>query len=237
MSPLKRADWPDVVIFDCDGVLVDSETIALGVTRRALGEAGLRLTDAETRDRFLGLRLDSLVRKAEAELGSALPSEFTDELSRDILAEFARELRGVAGVRQAVAGLAARVCVASSSAPDRLRFALRVAGYERLFAPNIFSAASVARGKPHPDLFLYAASAMHASPDCCLVIEDSVPGVQAAVAAGMTAFGFVGGSHFSDLSQTEAIKAADAALVFDEMSTLPGLVERFARERRVASAG
>ena len=114
-------------------------------------------------------------------------------------ATFARELKGVEGVRQAVGGLSARVCVASSSAPERLRFALRVTGYETLFAPNIFSAAEVAQGKPSPDLFLFAARAMGATPRDCLVIEDSVAGVAAARAAGMTVFGFVGGSHFSRL--------------------------------------
>ena len=97
--------WPEVVIFDCDGVLVDSEVIALAVTRRRLGEAGLQLSDAETRDRFLGLRLNSVVRRVEAELGAPLPKEFPDDLSREILATFARELKGIEGVRQAVGGL------------------------------------------------------------------------------------------------------------------------------------
>ena len=108
--------------------------------------------------------------------GAPLPEEFPDDLSREILTAFARELKGVEGVRQAVEGLRARVCVASSSAPERLRLALRVAGYETLFAPNIFSAAEVAQGKPSPDLFLHAARAMGAAPKDCLVIEDSVAG-------------------------------------------------------------
>ena len=216
--------WPEVVIFDCDGVLVDSEVIALAVTRRMLGEAGLRLTDEETRERFLGLRLDSIVRSIEAELGAPLPKEFPDALSREILETFARELKGVEGVRQAVEGLRARVCVASSSAPERLRFALRVTGYETLFAPNIFSAAEVAQGKPSPDLFLFAARAMGAAPRDCLVIEDSVAGVAAARAAGMTVFGFVGGSHFSRHDAGADLSAAGAELIFEDMARLPSLV-------------
>ena len=100
-------------------------------------------------------------------------------------------------MRQAVEGLRARVCVASSSAHERLRLSLRVAGYEAMFAPNIFSAADVAQGKPSPDLFLFAARAMGVKPKDCLVIEDSVAGVVAARAAGMAVFGFVGASHFS----------------------------------------
>jgi D-ribulokinase len=220
----RKARWPEVVIFDCDGVLVDSEVIALAVTRRRLGEAGLRLTDEETRERFLGLRLDSVMRRVETELGAPLPKEFPDDLSREILATFARELKGVEGVRQAVGGLRARVCVASSSAPERLSFALRVTGYETLFAPNIFSAAEVTQGKPSPDLFLFAARAMGAEPRDCLVIEDSVAGVAAARAAGMTVFGFVGGSHFSRLDEGADLTAAGAELIFDDMARLPDLV-------------
>ena len=220
----QKARWPDVVIFDCDGVLVDSEVLALAVTRRLLGEAGFRLTDEETRERFLGLRLDSVVRSVESELGAPLPKEFPAELSREILATFARELKGIEGVRQAVGGLQARVCVASSSAPDRLRFALRVTGYETLFAPNIFSAAEVAQGKPSPDLFLFAARTMGAVPEDCLVIEDSVAGVAAARTAGMRVFGFVGASHFSRLDGGADLTAAGAELIFDDMARLPDIV-------------
>ena len=230
----RMARWPEVVIFDCDGVLVDSEVIALAVTRRLLGEAGLRLTDEETRERFLGMRQDSVLERIEAELGAPLPKEFADDLSREILATFARELKGVEGVRQAVGGLRSRVCVASSSAPERLRFALRVTGYEALFAPNIFSAAEVAQGKPSPDLFLFAARAMGAAPSDCLVIEDSISGVAAARAAGMTVFGFVGGSHFSRLDEGADLTAAGAELIFEDMARLRDIVG--ARSAPVGSA-
>ena len=221
---MRAARWPEVVIFDCDGVLVDSELIALGVTRRMLGEAGLALSDEETRERFLGMRQDGVLKRMEQERGAPLPEDFSAALGREILATFARELKGVEGVRQAVAGLPARVCVASSSAPQRLRFALRVAGYESLFAPNIFSSAEVERGKPHPDLFLFAARAMRAAPQDCLVIEDSVAGVAAARAAGMTVFGFVGASHFSEPAQGAELTGAGAARIFDDMARLPELV-------------
>jgi FGGY-family pentulose kinase/HAD superfamily hydrolase (TIGR01509 family) len=230
-----KSRWPELVIFDCDGVLIDSEVIALGVTRRRLSEAGLRLTDEETRERFLGLRLDSVMRRIETELGAPLPEEFAGDLSREILSAFARELKGVEGVRQAVGELRARVCVASSSAPERLRFALRVTGYEALFAPNIFSAAEVAEGKPSPDLFLHAARAMGAAPKDCLVIEDSVAGVAAARAAGMTVFGFVGASHFSPLDEGADLTAVGAELIFDDMARLPDLVA--ARAARADAQG
>ncbi len=233
----RKSRWPELVIFDCDGVLVDSEVIALRVTRRRLAEAGLRLTDEETRERFLGMRLDSVLRIAEAELGAPLPKEFPDDLSREILTAFAHELKGVERVRQAVKGLRARVCVASSSAPERLRLALRVAGYENLFAPNIFSAAEVAEGKPSPDLFLFAARAMGAAPKDCLVIEDSVAGVAAARAAGMMAFGFVGASHFSRADEGADLTAAGAEVIFDDMARLPDLVAARAARPDLTGAG
>ncbi len=218
------ASWPELVIFDCDGVLVDSELIALAVTRRRLDAAGLRMSDEETRKRFLGQRLDSVIERIERELGTLLPEEFPDELSREILSTFARDLKGVEGVRQAVEGLRTRVCVASSSAPERVRHSLRLVGYENLFAPHIFSATEVAEGKPSPDLFLHAARAMGAAPKDCLVIEDSVAGVAAGRAAGMTVFGFVGASHFSPLDKGAHLTAAGAELLFDDMARLPDLV-------------
>ncbi|HXE24209.1 MAG TPA: HAD-IA family hydrolase, partial [Roseiarcus sp.] len=227
-----KSRWPQVVIFDCDGVLVDSEPIALAVIRRRLGEAGLSLTDEETRARFLGRRFDAVTRWAESESGAPLPQAFADDVSREILARFARELKGVEGVRQAVGALRARVCVASSSAPERLSLALQATGYEALFAPNIFSGAEVAHGKPNPDLFLFAARAMGAEPRDCLVIEDSVAGVAAARAADMTVFGFVGASHFSRAQEGADsgadlgadLTAAGAELLFDDMARLPDLI-------------
>jgi D-ribulokinase len=231
----RESSWPELVIFDCDGVLVDSELIALGVTRRRLDAAGLRMTDEETRRRFLGQRLDSVIGRIESERGTLLPREFPDDLSREILSAFARELKGVEGVRQAVEGLRARLCVASSSAPGRVRHSLRLAGYETMFAPNIFSATEVAEGKPSPDLFLHAARVMGAAPKDCLVIEDSVAGVVAARAAGMTVFGFIGASHFSPLDEGAHLTAAGAELLFADMARLPDLVAT--RAARADAAG
>ena len=223
--------WPEVVIFDCDGVLVDSELIALSQTRRALGQAGLRLSDAQTLERYLGRRLDSVIQLAQVELGSALPPDFPEELTRDIVARFERELKGIEGVRQAVAGLPGRVCVASSSAPERIRQSLILAGYDGLFAPNIFSAAMVAEGKPQPDLFLYAARQMGVDARQCLVIEDSVAGLQAAGGAGMESFAFVGGSHCQPPFDLQPLLAAGAILTFDDMAQLPALIAQRQRQR------
>jgi D-ribulokinase len=233
----RESRWPELVIFDCDGVLVDSEVIALGVMRRRLSEAGVRLTDQETRERFLGRRLDSSLHRVEIELGGPLPENFRDEFSREILFAFGRELKGVEGVRQAIEGLRARVCVASSSGHERLRLSLRVAGYETMFAPNIFSAADVAEGKPSPDLFLHAGRVMGAAPKDCLVIEDSVAGVAAARAAGMTVFGFVGASHFSPLDDGADLTAAGAELLFGDMAQLPDLVAARVARANAQGAG
>jgi D-ribulokinase len=233
----RKSRWPELVIFDCDGVLVDSEVIALDVMRRRLSDAGLRLTDQETRERFLGRRLDSAMLRIEAELGAPLPEAFPVDFSREILLAFERELKGVEGVRQAVHGLSARVCVASSSGHDRLRHSLRLAGYETMFAPNIFSAADVAEGKPSPDLFLHAARAMKVAPKDCLVIEDSVAGVAAGRAAGMIVFGFIGASHFLPPEEGADLTAAGAELLFDDMVRLPDLVAARAARADAQDAG
>jgi HAD superfamily hydrolase (TIGR01509 family) len=227
--------WPEIVIFDCDGVLVDSEPIALARTRAVLGRHGLELSDSETRDRFLGLSAQSMQGIAERDLGAALPADFQRELAREILADFERELKGVDGIREALAELGARVCVASSSSIERIRASLRIVGYSGLFEPNVFSAAEVARGKPDPDLFLHAADRMGAQPGDCLVIEDSLPGVAAAARAGMAVFGFTGGAHISGPEHGERLRAAGATLTFDDMRELPRLI-RIQRARRRTGA-
>ena len=226
--------WPQVIIFDCDGVIVDSETIALDRTRAVLRRHGLDLSAENARQRFLGVSAKSIQRMAEDDLGAALPDGFLDELTDEILVGFEHELKAMDGVREALAELkGGKVCVASSSSFQRIRTALRIVGFTRLFEPNVFSAAEVAHGKPAPDLFLHAARRMGAEPAECLVIEDSEPGVIAAARAGMTVFGFLGGGHIVGKSHGERLKAAGAALVFDDMRELPQRI-RAQRERRAA---
>ena len=229
------AAWPEAVIFDCDGVLVDSEPIALARTREALAGLGLRLGEAEARDLFLGVSAQSMQRIAERALGAPLPERFQADLAAAILADFEKELRGVDGIREALAELGAPIGVASSAALDRTRAALRIVGYAGLFEPNVFSAAEVARGKPAPDLFLHAAARLGATAAACLVIEDSEPGVVAARRAGMTAFGFVGAAHSAGEAYGQRLRAAGAAVVFDDMRALPRLIGE-ERQRRRAEA-
>ena len=225
---LSSPRWPALVIFDCDGVLVDSEPISLALVREHLARHGFAVSQDEGRDLFLGISAASARKIAEARLGGPLPDDFETELSRATLARFEGELRGVPHLREAVAGLARPVCVASSGSPERIRASLRIVGYADLFA-NLFSAREVAQGKPAPDLFLHAAAQMGFAPSDCLVVEDSVAGVTAARAAGMTAFGFVGGAHLAQSDYAARLRAAGAALTFADMRELPALVTGFKR--------
>src|SRR5215218_7233747 len=187
-----------LVVFDCDGVLVDSEMIACAVEARALTAAGYPITAAEVAHRYAGVPDVDMRRAIEEESGRTLPGDHAARCAAEVEDVFRRELRtvqGIAAVVDAVKASGRPVCIASSSAPERLRLALGLTGLWERFAPHVFSAKMVARGKPAPDLFLLAARTMQVEPAACLVVEDSAPGIRAARAAGMTAIGFTGGSH------------------------------------------
>jgi HAD superfamily hydrolase (TIGR01509 family) len=217
--------WPQLVIFDCDGVLVDSETIALRCARKAFGELGVQLSDERTRDLFLGFSQPAMRATALTVLGVDLPEGFENSLTLRTLAAFERELKPFEGLREALSALGAPVCVASSSPPERIRASLRIVGYADLFGERVYSAKEVPQGKPAPDLFLHAARSLGAPPRGCLVIEDSAPGVVAARRAGMTAFGFTGGAHAQGREYHERLAEAGAVAIFDDMRELPDLIE------------
>ena len=221
MSP---AHWPSVLIFDCDGVLVDSELVSLSETRHAFQEEGYVLSLEEVRERFLGLSGQTMLERAQREMGRQLPDGFHARLTQAIILRYESELEGIAGIRDALREIGARVCVASSSPPDRILRSLEIVGYSDLFEPHLFSASAVEHGKPWPDLFLHAAREMGAVPAECLVIEDSVPGVLAAGRAGIPVYGFTGGSHLKGTSQARHLREAGAMLVFEDMRQLPGLI-------------
>jgi D-ribulokinase len=233
-----RADsanaWPKLVIFDCDGVLVDSEPISLALTRAFLGRLGLVLSDDEGRDLFLGISSSSARRIAETRLGAKLPETYEAEIGREILAAFERDLRGVPFVREAVGSLGCPACVASSSSPERIQASLRIVGYSDLFGPRVFSAHEVANGKPAPDLLLLAAETLGVSPVDCLVVEDSVAGVTAANCAGMRVFGFTGGTHISGDGYARRLMGAGASLIFEDMRDLPRLVQEMTTAGRAS---
>jgi beta-phosphoglucomutase-like phosphatase (HAD superfamily) len=215
----------DLIIFDCDGVLVDSEVISCRAHAETLTRHGYPITPEEVLARFLGVSDREARQAIEAELGRALPGDFESQVKQATLQFYGGDLRAIAYVGEAMAAIGLPQCVASSGTPEKIRHGLTCAGLHDLLAPHIFSATQVARGKPAPDLFLFAAEQMGAAPGRCLVIEDSIPGVTAAVAAGMTVLGFHGGSHCRP-GYGDTLRAAGAVATFDDMRELPGLIGR-----------
>ena len=215
----------DLVIFDCDGVLVDSEVISCRAHAATLTRHGYPITDEQVLQRFLGVSDREARLIIETEMGRKLPDDFDAQVKEATLKFYAGDLKAIAHVADAIAAIDLPKCVASSGTPEKIRHGLDCAGLYEQLAPHIFSAAQVTRGKPAPDLFLFAAEQMRAQPARCLVIEDSVPGVTGAVAAGMTVLGFHGGSH-CQAGHADKLAKAGAALVFDDMRQLPDLVRR-----------
>ncbi len=200
----------ELLIFDCDGVLVDSELMSCRAHADTLTRHGYPITPDQVLDRFLGVSDREARLKVEAELGRRLPDDFELQVKQATLQFYAGDLRGISHVGEAIAAIGLPACVASSGTPEKIRHGLTCAGLFDLLTPNIFSAVQVRRGKPAPDLFLFAAEKMRASPDRCVVIEDSVPGITGARAAGMTVFGFHGGSHCRP-GHAETLRAAGAS--------------------------
>ena len=203
----------DLIIFDCDGVLVDSEIVSFEAEAEMFAEIGIGLTAHDLLTRFLGTSSASMFAIIERENGIKLPPDFAEQAARRTLAAFDRELQPIPGIAELLANLPDRKCVASSSEPPRIRHSLSLAGILHHFEPHIFSATQVKRGKPAPDLFLLAAESMGAVPARCLVIEDSEAGVTAARAAGMAVIGFTGGSHCLD-GHAEKLRQSGAGEVF-----------------------
>ncbi|MEH2472429.1 HAD superfamily hydrolase (TIGR01509 family) [Nitrobacteraceae bacterium AZCC 2161] len=224
----------DLVIFDCDGVLVDSEALACVVHADVLTQHGYAITAEQVHDRFLGRSAREARFEVETELGRALPDAYTAQLKATIDRVFGESLQPVPHIAETLARLSQRICVASSGTPTRIRSSLGTTGLLDRFAPHLFSAMQVDRGKPAPDLFLFAAAEMGVPPARCVVIEDSIPGVTAARAAGMAVLGFHGGSHCRPAT-AEALRVAGANVIFDDMRQLPGLIGQIARHPGAAS--
>jgi HAD superfamily hydrolase (TIGR01509 family) len=189
---------PQLVIFDCDGVLVDSEPTSNGVLAQMLSEQGLPTTLEQARGEYQGLLLSEVLERAEFRLGRSLPEGWLGAYEREREAAFRRELKAVPGAAAAVEAVRAAgvgVCVASQGKLSKTRLSLELTGMRALFADDwLFSAESVPRGKPHPDLFLHAASSMQADSEGCVVVEDTPLGVVAGVAAGMRVLGYAADS-------------------------------------------
>ena len=207
-----------LVIFDCDGVLVDTERIAVKIDVVVLGKLGWTMTEAEVIERFMGRSDEEMTREIEAHLGRRLPASWEEPFRHLYREAFAAELTPVPGIVEALDAIAIPTCVASSGTHEKIRYTLGLTGLYERFAGRIFSVSEVARGKPAPDLFLHAAQRLGVPPAGCAVVEDSPYGIEAARAAGMRAFGYAGG-----LAPRRALEGHET-IVFDDMRELPRLI-------------
>ena len=212
------------IIFDCDGVLVDSELISSRELAAFLSDLGRPTSAEECRENFTGLSLKSVSDQVRDDWGVRLPDDFITALRIRDQAAFDRDLKAIPGVHKVLDMLdqrGLRYCVASSGSPEKIQHSLMLTNLTERFGDHVFSASNVANGKPAPDLFLWAAQTMDVVPADCVVIEDSPAGVQAAKAAGMRVLGFTGGAHCGE-GYGQKLKDADA--IFDDMAALGALL-------------
>lgn len=186
-----------LVIFDCDGVLIDSELISARMLVAELAQLGVTIDLDYVARHFLGRSYPVVMQQIRRDFHLDLPPDFEARYRERLLASFEAELRIMPGVLDVIGGLAVPMCVATSSSPQRAEMSLGIVGLGHLVGPHLFTATMVERGKPAPDLFLHAARAMGVQPCDCLVIEDSLNGLRAARAAGMQVWHFTGGSHLA----------------------------------------
>jgi HAD superfamily hydrolase (TIGR01509 family) len=207
----------DLIIFDCDGVLVDSEVLSCRCLADVLARYGIELDVVDAMELFLGRNTGAVLEHYHAQ-GRTLPETFIADLRARVREAFRSSLQPIAGIASLLQSLRVPFCLASSSDIERVSLSLTLTGLAAHFGDRLYTSQMVARGKPAPDLFLYAASKMQAAPSRTLVIEDSVSGVAAARAAGMKVWGFVGGSHYESRDGCAMLRGAGADRVFDRMT-------------------
>lgn len=220
----QAIDDVDLIIFDCDGVVADSEPLATRALQEALRRRGLELSLDEIIERFLGRSSDTLIRVLQTDFGIDFGTEDFDAMRANLFALFERDLKPVAGVKSLLQRLTVPYCLASSSQPDRIETTLRAIGCAAFFTGRIFSAAFVRNGKPAPDLFLHAAAALGTAPERCLVIEDSPAGIEAAKRANMRVIAFLGGGHASNEGHRRAVAEQAPHYTADDMSEVESLL-------------
>ncbi|MBB3965452.1 MULTISPECIES: HAD family hydrolase [Rhizobium] len=225
----------DLILFDCDGVLVDSEIIAADVESRLLTEAGYPISIEEMGERFAGMTWQNILLQIEREASIPLSASLLDKSEKLLDMRLASEVQAIAGVEAVLKRIDLKRCICSNSSSARLAMMLSKVGLSQFFAPNIFSAKDLGadRVKPKPDIFLHGATQMGASPSRCVVVEDSVHGVHAARAAGMRVIGFTGASHTYP-SHADRLTDAGAETVISRMVDLPGVVAALAEWEGVA---
>lgn len=204
-----------MVIFDCNGVLVDSEAIASAVLAEAFASVGVTVTPTVLARRFHGRRQADIFDAVESATGKKLPAEFATKVTAETLRRVRAELRPIPHAARALTWVRGPKAVASSSPFERIRASLEVAGLLNFFSQRLFSASAVTKGKPAPDLFLHAAERLQVNPADCIVVEDSAAGVTAAAAAGMTPIGFVGGSDTAGRLAPDLAAAGARAVIAD----------------------
>jgi HAD superfamily hydrolase (TIGR01509 family) len=215
-----------LIIFDFDGVLADSELLANAVLAEAISELGVPTSTEDSLLRYMGKRFPDVIAAVEHAVGRPLPPDFPTTFQHRTLARFKKDLRLVAGARAYIDAFPdIPRCIASSSSPDRLAFCLELLDLTPAFGGNVFSASQVARGKPHPDIFLHAAEQMRTPAEEALVIEDSIGGVQAAVAAGMTVIGLLAASHIRD-GHAARLRAAGARYIATTFAQAEAITRR-----------
>lgn len=217
-----------LVIFDCDGVLIDSEVISARMLVQSLSDLGVQIDLPYVAQHFLGRSYPTVMTQIRREFGLDLPEDFEDHYRTQLLAAFDRDLAIMPGVRRVIERLGVPYCVATSSSPRRVEQSLRLVGLEHLLGPHLFTSTMVARGKPAPDLFYHAAQVMGVQPRRCLVIEDSLNGVRAGLAAGMVVWRFTGGSHLRDTVPNDP-EDSRPALRFDDFAQFYALAPELER--------
>lgn len=219
----------DLIIWDCDGCLIDSELLSCGSAASLLRDLGYEISTQAFVERFMGCRANDIFDALEQETGRDFRPFLTFEVAEAARRKlFDAELKPLPFVLEAIEQIGLPVCIASGSEPERLSYSLRLTGLWKRFEGRVYSAHEVERGKPAPDIFLYAAAKCGVSPDRCLVIEDGVHGIHAAHAAGMCVFAFGGASHMND-SLVAKVKALQPHAYFDDMRELPALVAGWGR--------
>lgn len=219
MAPIK------LVIFDCDGVLVDSEPLAMRVLLGLLGEQGIEIERGDAFRSFLGRSLASISDSLLATHGTRLSDTSLSGMRDRLYSLYRTDLKPTGWIAEVLAGLELPFCVASSSQVERIRLSLELTGLLPRFEGKIYSASMVPNGKPAPDLFLHAAAEMGVAPENCLVIEDSTAGIMAARAAGMRVFAYTGGGHFAESGLHGDVEALAPDAIMEDMRALPGLLD------------
>jgi phosphoglycolate phosphatase len=209
----------ELVIFDCDGVLVDSEPIVNRIFAEILIEAGFQITYEEVVQRFVGKSLATCLEMIKESYGRPLPKHFIELCREREIAALQQELQPVSGITEALKQITLLKCVASNSSHRHIQLVLKLTGLLERFQGKLYSSHDVERPKPFPDVYLYAAKQMKTNPENCVVIEDSATGVQAACAAGMTVLGY---AQYSDGA---ALTNAGAKIIFHNMQQLPELLQ------------